>query len=236
LKAKLGPDHPFTLSCMMGLASSYMAVGRTREAQALLEECSTTNRKDPANFWKVAALQVWFGQDESYAATRQRILAFARGTQDATTALRAAQVGALRPSNDKAVLEDTLDLGRKAVELNKGERELLALGMAEFRNGRLVAADEALRPAAKAGQDATAGGISAFYRAMSHFQLGGKDEARDVAATAVAQIKPLPKDGQGPMAGDSNPDHMILWLAYKEAKAMIGFVEPPAASAKPDGK
>ena len=93
-----------------------------------------------------------------------------------------------------------------------------------------------LRSAAKTGEDVTAAEISAFYRAMSLFQLGRKDEARHVATTAATEMEPLPKNGQGPTQGDLNPDHMILWLAYKEAKAMIGFVEPSAASAKPEEK
>jgi hypothetical protein len=29
---------------------------------------------------------------------------------------------------------------------------------------------------------------------------------------------------------------LILWLAYKEAKTMIGFPDPPAAAAKPNNK
>jgi hypothetical protein len=49
-------------------------------------------------------------------------------------------------------------------------------------------------------------------------------------------MRPLPKDKQGPMAGNSGADNLILWLAYEEAKAMIWFDEPHAASAKPDGK
>jgi hypothetical protein len=121
------------------------------------------------------------------------------------------------------------------VELNKGERELLALGMAEFRNGHLAAADLALQSAVKGGQDVYAAEISAFYRAMSLFQFGRKDAARDVAAKAATQMKPLPEDEPDPMAGGRIPDRLILWLAYKEAKAMIGFVAPHAALAKPDG-
>ena len=30
-------------------------------------------------------------------------------------------------------------------------------------------------------------------------------------------------------------DRMILWLAYKEAKAMIGFVAPPPPGRRPTG-
>jgi tetratricopeptide (TPR) repeat protein/tRNA A-37 threonylcarbamoyl transferase component Bud32 len=235
-KARLGPDHPATLQSMMDLAGCNMAAGRPREARALLEECSAASRKDPERSWQLAALQAWFGHDEGYAATRQRILAFARETDDATLAIRAAQAGALRPSTDGAVLEAVLALGRKALGLHEGQRERLALGMAEFRSGHFAAADEALRSAATAGPDVTAAGIAAFYSAMSLFQQGKKDEAREVAAMASATMRPLPKGQHGPMAGNSAADNLILWLAYEEAKAMIGFDEPQAAPAKPDGK
>ena len=37
------------------------------------------------------------------------------------------------------------------------------------------------------------------------------------------------------MAGGADHDDLILWLAYKEAKALIGFDPPPAPTA-PDAK
>jgi hypothetical protein len=79
-------------------------------------------------------------------------------------------------------------------------------------------------------------GTSAFYRAMSLFRQGKNDEARKLATEAAATMKPLPADEQNPLAGNSNVDDLILWLAYKEAKALIGFDAPPAAPATPGGK
>ena len=79
-------------------------------------------------------------------------------------------------------------------------------------------------------------GTAAFYRAMSLFRQGKNDEARKLATEAAAKMKPLPADEQNPMAGGADHDDLILWLAYKEAKALIGFDAPPAAPAKPDGK
>ena len=42
-------------------------------------------------------------------------------------------------------------------------------------------------------------------------------------------MKPLPRDENNPLAGDANHDDLILWLAYKEAKAMIKFERGTAA-------
>ena len=58
--------------------------------------------------------------------------------------------------------------------------------------------------------------------------------------TSIAVVpflsRTLPADAKNPMSGGAEHDDLILWLAYKEAKALIGFDPPPAAPAKPDGK
>ena len=101
---------------------------------------------------------------------------------------------------------------------------LLALGMAEYRSGNDAAAQEALLAAANADpSNPPVTGIAAFYRAMSLFRQGKHDEARKLALAAAAKMKPLPKDEQNPLANNATPDDLILWLAYKEAKAMLKF-------------
>lgn len=112
---------------------------------------------------------------------------------------------------------------------------LLALGMAAYRAGDDPACDAALRTADEAGKDIPAvTGISAFYRAMSLFRQGKKDEARMLATGAAAKMRPLPADEHNPLAGDATHDDLILWLACKEASALIGFDTPPTATASPD--
>jgi hypothetical protein len=39
-------------------------------------------------------------------------------------------------------------------------------------------------------------------------------------------MKPLPKDEKNPLAGFAGHDDLILWLAYKEAKALIQWEAP----------
>ena len=68
------------------------------------------------------------------------------------------------------------------------------------------------------------------------FRQGKKDETKKLATEAAAKMKPLPKDERNPVSGGAGQDDLILWLAYKEAKAMIQFDAAPAASKKPDGK
>jgi hypothetical protein len=104
----------------------------------------------------------------------------------------------------------------------------MALGMVESRSGHFMEADTALASALNRG-----GGIrliadtSAFCRAMSLVRLGKPDEARVLAIAAAARMKPLPADEQNPLAGDATYGDLILWLAYKEAKAMIQFDAAP---------
>jgi len=239
-KSKLGPDHPDTLESMNDLASGYLAGGRTREALPLMARCSAANPKNTRLSLAVAALQAWFGEDQELTVTRQRILAFARGTDNATTAGRAVRACGVRPSRDKAERDALLALGGTAVKVDAAmDWNLLALGIAQYRAGIAAAAATTLLAAAQAKKSvakAAEVGISAFYRAMCLFELGKREQARALASTAAAKMKPLPADEQNPLADIGSADDLLLWLAYKEAKAMIHFEAAPTAEAPRDGK
>src|SRR5262249_42278270 len=71
------------------------------------------------------------------------------------------------------------------------------------------------------------GGTAAFYRAMSLFRLGKRDEAEKLARLAAATMRPLPKDEKNPLADQANADDLILWLGDKGARALVGFDAPP---------
>src|SRR5439155_17706410 len=134
------------------------------------------------------------------------------------------------PSTDKAELEAALALGRTAVKVGKSEWNLLALGMAAYRSGNDATANEALLAAMQAGpNNPQVMGISTFYRAMSLFRRGRGDEAHQVAHAAAAKMRPLPKDEKNPLADNASADDLILWLAFKEANALIGSDATPAA-------
>ena len=108
----------------------------------------------------------------------------------------------------------------------------MALGMAEYRSGNYLAADEALTTAVKTAS--TTGpyrsyteGTASFYRAMSLFRQGNQSEAREVFNGAEAKMKPLPADEKNPLVdGKSDHEDLILWLACKEARALLNI--PPA--------
>jgi hypothetical protein len=169
-------------------------------------------------------------------------LAFAKDTQEVRTAERAATACSILPCTDKAQLAAALALGRAAMKLNNGVEcwNLLSLGMSEYRSGNDATALKALLAAGEAvtnkPDDAPVTGISSFFRAMSLFRQGKRDEASKLAIAAVAKMKPLPADEKNPMAGSDNHNYLILWLAYKEAKAMIHFDAAPAAGVQTKAK
>ena len=109
--------------------------------------------------------------------------------------------------------------------------------MAEYRRGNYASAEEGLLAAEKAGpNNRNVTGTSPFYRAMSLFRQGNQEEARKLAIAAAAKMKPLPMDEDKPLASDADHDDLILWLAYKEAKAMIKFEAAPPPKAEKDKK
>src|SRR5262249_36758919 len=161
------------------------------------------------------------------------ILAFAKGTSDADTANTAARIYCLTPSSDEGELEAALALSHTAVKLSRNEWTLLSPGMAEYRSGNYAAADDALLAATNANpNNPHVTGTAAFYRAMSLFRQGKKAEARKLAIAAAAEMKPLPKDERNPLANNASSDDLVLWLAYKEAEALIQFDAAVSPKAK----
>ena len=59
---------------------------------------------------------------------------------------------------------------------------------------------------------------------------GKVDEARAVAAEAAAKMNPFPADDQNPLAGNVNHDRLIVWLACRQAQALL---QPAAATDGP---
>jgi hypothetical protein len=236
-----GPEHPDTLWIMITLADSYFEASRYTEATALLEESCQLDPKDTDASLTLAIWQTWFGQDTDYEATRCRLVQQADGTDNPFTAERAAKVACLRPTTNAALLAKALVLAQRGVELGKSSDWLpcdqLALGLAEYRTGQYAAAEQTLFTAEQTAGD-THGlsvdqqreiqGTGRLFRAMSLFRLDKPDAARKLFSHAEAQMAPLPKDESRPIVDGKSFDRdlLVMWLAYKEAKALI---EGPSA-------
>ena len=199
---------------------------RTKDAFSLLVEFTTTN---PSNtYWalKLATLQVWFGQDIDFKATRQRMLAWAADSKDFVATERIVKLACLMPLQEANSQAAVLALARKSIELGAEENAFLpwaymSLGMAEYRNGQYDEAVKTLTTASTTAPEKYQTLISNtanFYRTMCMFQLGQKDEAQTLFTSNEKTMKPLPTDGEKQLA---NHDDLILWLAYKEAKSLL---------------
>jgi hypothetical protein len=212
-RPKLVDDNPSAIDFRRGLALGYL---------------------------RVASFQAWFGLNKDLSSTCEKLLSLAKDTEDSVLGERAAKCCSLRPADPK-VREAALVLARRAVEHGKGSQWLayfkMALGMADHRSGHFAEADTALTAAMNdPGKNNPVSSTSAFYRAMGLFRQGKTNLARKLATEAAAQMKPLPVDEQTPLAGGADHEDLIIWLAHKEAKAMIGFDATRAASAQPRSK
>jgi hypothetical protein len=236
-----GPALAADLREASAAADREIAGGHAQLAIRHLATLSAADPDDTVLALRVGALQAWFGQDKELADTCRRALDFAEGTFDAPAAERTAKICCLRPTQDTTRLESSLALARKAVDLGKNHRGLawfqMTLGMAEYRAGHFLEADAALLAAANGDKDNShVVGTSAFYRAMSLFRRGKEKEARQLAIEAASAMKPLPKDEKNPLADGAGHDDLIVWLAYKEARALIKFEPDPTTPAQPSGK
>jgi tetratricopeptide (TPR) repeat protein len=228
-----GPEHTDTLKAMKNLANSYCSAGRSSEAISLLAKACEVDPKDTDSVIKLATWQTWFGQDAGYEATCRRLIQQAEGTDQAATAERAAKAVCLRSSTNAALLSKALVLARQGVELGKSSGDLpsyqISLGLAQYRNGQFANAEQTLSIGEeKVGKDPEILGIARLFRVMSLFRQNRTEEARKLFRQAEAQMPPLPQDEHKPLV-DGKPvsyNHLICWLAYKEAKALLN--EPAA--------
>lgn len=172
----------------------------------------------------VAAVQVWHGRDADHAASVQRMLAWAPNATKPEDLERAAKAACLRPIADPAQQDTALTLARKAVDLGKDDKAFvpwsqMTLGMAQYRKGLCSEAEQTLLTFKNGGGQI--GGTAGYFLAMSLFQQGKTDDAHRVFATVLDRMRPLPFSDMRPLGSGVDADDLIVWLAYKEAKALM---------------
>ena len=64
-------------------------------------------------------------------------------------------------------------------------------------------------------------GTAQFYLAMSRYRQGRDAESRGILREATASMKPLPANPEDPLAGTRYFDDQVLWLACREAHALL---------------
>ena len=210
------------------LAECYCAAGHPQKAIATLKKITDADSKDNADWLTLASWQAWFGKENDYEATRQRMLEMAAGTGLASMAQSTAKAYCLLPSTNTDLLGKALDLGQLGVEFKKGTPALpwyqLSLGLAQYRNGKFEEAEQTLATAEQtAGEFTDILAPARFFRAMSLFQRGHTGEAKALFNLAETQMIPLPQDPRKPVVDGAAASHDVIigWLACKEAKSLI---------------
>jgi serine/threonine protein kinase/WD40 repeat protein len=185
--------------------------------------------KNPADNSKIlrdaGVLWAWLGKTDNYLAMCRQALRFAENSRMPIDAERAINLCSLRPSTDAELLKAALQLEPLAKERRSLPLYQMTLGMAEYRQQKHSAADRFFQAAAQADPDDPnlkfVPGISEIYRAMSLLKQGNQAAARELFNRVESNMVPLPANEQNVPADMAGPDQLVLWLAYKEAKAMF---------------
>ncbi len=189
----------------------------------------------------VVVLKVWLNQEKADTTIVQQGLNVAKATENLFLQEWAVRACCLKPIEGKRQLAAVLELARSVASRAKKNGEYdsgfqLGLGMAEYRNHAYAAAENALLTAEKFPEEENPHLVltSRFYRAMSLYRQGKLKNARELFQSTAKQMKPLPEKPRNPSANQANINDVVVWLAYKEAKALIQFSKPekPAIAQK----
>ena len=224
------------------LVESHILAGRRpRAGPRLAGKCARANPTDTGYLPDLATLHAWLGNEADFNAACRRLIEQAEGTNTPADAGRAATVYCLRPSTDADLMARALKFARRAVELGKADSLLprfqMALGMAEYREGHYLAAEATLAAALQSSGDPLIEKTSQLFRAMSLFQQGRQDEARERLGEIEARMAPGPADaGKPPRDGEqAAADERILRLVHREAGSLLQAASrnsPPATRSR----
>jgi TPR repeat protein len=215
------------------LAECYCVAGHSEPAMATMKEVCGSYPHDMDALETLAAWQLWYGKTADYETTRKRIVQFVTESDSPSVVQAAAKVWCLGPSSNADLLAKALKLARQGVELRGdsagGAWFYLSVGMVEYRSGQYDAAGKDL---AKAEQ--SAGKIQnllptvRLFQAMCLFQRNQKAEAGQLFGEVQSQMTPLPDDPKNPVINGKVAGHDVVigWLAYREAKSLLGEPKP----------
>jgi len=97
--------------------------------------------------------------------------------------------------------------------------------VAAYRLGRYPEAERILLESEQDGPNtwhpAARTCTSKFFRSMMLFRQGQSDAARRLFTEAAASTPPLPAEVRWALAEGADYDDLMLWLAYREARALL---------------
>jgi tetratricopeptide (TPR) repeat protein len=213
--------------------------GQVAEAEPLVTEALAMANKFPSSaslanavslqVGRVAALQVWFGREAEHAALCRQMLQWAEGQPRFAPKRCAAAIANLRPLADPQLEAGALTLARQAAEAAPTNSLLpwyqLTLGVAEYRSHHYPEAQRMLSEAELSSPSAWRQelrmGTAKLFRAMMLFRQGQQAQARQLFVETEAKMPPLPTAVQWSLAEGADYDDLMLWLACKEARALL---------------
>ena len=199
------------------------------ELLSTMAEWSAAHPSKTISALQVAAFALWLEEIQQYEQTCTRMLEWAEGDDAFEGAERAvATICSLRPQPDQESRKRTVELAKRGVRASgKNALQLawanLTLGMAEFQDNNDRAAHAALTAATSDPEAAIPSLIdtATFYMAMLYHRSGNHDEARNRFGEAENRIRPVPRDGVAPLSSPKLHDLLIMWLAYRQAGALL---------------
>ncbi len=234
---KLLPPPEQKILKAQAAADREIDAGRTSDALGYLVIVSAARADDTSLALRVAELQAWFGQDKELADTGGRALEAARGTFDPRSGLTWPDLlpkphRGRNPAGGRVGSRPQSRGAREVGSYLKPDRGYGGIPQRPLRGGRRCAAR---RSQWRQGQPAGGRHIDLLPR-HELVPAGQGGRGPKLATEAAATMKPLPQDEKNPLTGDADHDDLILWLAYKEAKALLKFDAVPLPEAKPDQK
>ncbi len=179
----------------------------------------------PGTWFGKATVLAWTALPEDFLRFRTDVLEKAKGTQDARTANFAAKVACICVIDDKGVQTDVLKLAQLAFEKGQGDDQgsrsfrSMLLGIAQYRCGEFAKARVTLEtvdlewPPVALATD--------YFEVLCMVREGGNanlTKARALFGETEKKMPAVPSDDE---AAKQAPERLLMWLAYKEAKAVL---------------
>ena len=217
--AKAPADQP----AQNKLRDTLLRMGRPEEARAAWEKALEAGPADHDAWFGYAELCLYLGKEDEYRQARRDLLARFRHVTRPQTAERVSRSCLLLPGTEDE-LRQAAALADRAVAAKGAKDDWVrpyfhfSRGLVHYRRGQF---DDALATMTgdAAGVTKYLGPSARLVSAMALYQIGKKDEAREVLAAAVAAYDWNP-------AKANNRDAWVVHILRREAEALIGAVRP----------
>jgi len=229
--ARRQPPSEASVNALLRLLDLQWRLGPVSEAEHSMAETLEIARQIPSSAslvekvsfhaMKHAAIELSFGREADYTALCRQMIQWAGDQPKFAPKGRAAAMVNLRQQTDPQLRASALFLARQAVGAAPTNSFLpwyqLTMGVAEYRSGHY---SEALHYLSTSERGVPVRITTArLFRAMILFHQDQRAVARQLFAEA--EVQPVPAKLQQALAEGADYDQLVLWLAYREAHALL---------------